>query len=61
MTSEIYFYFDTLEKSDCFYPAPEGNSQIFLLSPFRAGVNQEKNRGPFLVCQSRIMWGIDIE
>lgn len=35
-------------------PATAGNSQIFLLTPFREGVNQEKNRTPVLIIQSRI-------
>lgn len=29
---------------------PEGNSQIFLLTPFRDGVNQEKNQISILIC-----------
>jgi hypothetical protein len=29
---------------------PEGNSQIFLLTPFRVGVKQEKNQTPMIIC-----------
>ena len=28
---------------------PKGNSQIFLLTPFRDGVKQEKNRHPGII------------
>jgi copper chaperone CopZ len=44
-----------LKNLSVFTLIPKGNSQIFLLTPFREGVNQEKNRTPILICQSRII------
>lgn len=32
---------------------PKGNSQIFLLAPFKDGVIREKNQFSILICQSR--------
>lgn len=38
-----------IKKSACFTLHPKGNSQIFLLTPFSDGVNQEKNRSLMLI------------